>query len=356
MIRSSHIADVSSDSARWLIVTVQVVLAGYMQIAASYWDLEVHMVGGREGLFTPPHLTIMAGAIICAVMAWSVSRYTQLYRAHDQEAVRYARMVFWAVSVQFICFGLDEIWHRSFGPDSFIWSPPHIAIITGCAVSMLAFAKLAARLTHEPVSTLVSGALRGIALFTWLFLISEAEFPHEHTSTGLWSFHSDGTVHPHISPPYAMLLIGPFVLFILGLVGEREDRRRWATEVFTVVLTYTVARWLTLGLLTFTPLPPVGPPLVILAVIPFVLARFGNLPRLTGAALFLPVLWAAELTFGTHFAGGIATASRWGLAIAWLASLGAYQLAHRLTARQTAMPTQEPKSDVWKAPPEPVDM
>lgn len=116
------------------------------------WDIQWHVAIGRDSLFIPPHLMVMvaffAGLLLsCALIAYE----TRLRRAGVQAAGVMSIGPFSAPAPTFgIFFGyagalfaalFDEAWHRIFGIDSTLWSPPHILIML--STSMVDFSLLA---------------------------------------------------------------------------------------------------------------------------------------------------------------------------------------------------------------------
>ena len=109
---------------------VATVLAMLMRFGA-FWDAQWHWSVGRDSFFIPPHLMIYTGTaligLLSLVMAWNSS-------------VRRGRMsaIFWSWITQLLGVALmvsaapfDDLWHRLYGLDVTIWSPPHLVGIVG---------------------------------------------------------------------------------------------------------------------------------------------------------------------------------------------------------------------------------
>ena len=111
-----------------------------------YWDVPTHIDNGRDpGPFAnSSHLLIIAGLSGIA-LAGVVS--VLLGRDDDEGSVRIARgwhapaggvlmLICGAIAVA--GFPLDDVWHRLFGQDVTLWSPTHLQMVGGAALSTLA--------------------------------------------------------------------------------------------------------------------------------------------------------------------------------------------------------------------------
>lgn len=104
------------------------------------WDIQWHVVIGRDDLFIPPH--IVAGMAYVGGLALSLAALT--YETWlDRQGKRLTGVIrlggiatspaFLAVAVSFLAgtffTGLDDQWHRLYGLDATLWSPPHLLIM-----------------------------------------------------------------------------------------------------------------------------------------------------------------------------------------------------------------------------------
>jgi len=116
------------------------------------WDIQWHVAIGRDSLFIPPHLVVLvaftSGSILSLI--W-IAYETRLRRAGIQVGGAMQLGPFSAPAATFGIFlgyagalmaaVFDEAWHRIFGIDSTLWSPPHILIMI--STSMVDFSLLA---------------------------------------------------------------------------------------------------------------------------------------------------------------------------------------------------------------------
>ena len=104
-------------------------------LLGGYWDDAWHTERGRDTFFILPHVFIYAGvALVGAALTVWVAQSTRrggLREAFGRPAVRLAAI---SVGVTLASGPIDDIWHRAFGRDAVIWSPPHMLGIVGTMV------------------------------------------------------------------------------------------------------------------------------------------------------------------------------------------------------------------------------
>lgn len=122
--------------ARWAAVQQRTVLFVLTIIATltrtgAYWDVQWHAVVGRDSFWIPPHDLIYGGVALSGLLSLFVV-------ARDRYALRWARPIPWPWLAMMAGAGLlvsaapfDDLWHRRFGIDVTIWSPPHMVGVIG---------------------------------------------------------------------------------------------------------------------------------------------------------------------------------------------------------------------------------
>jgi hypothetical protein len=124
-----------------------VVVAGVsLQVAVlgMYWDIGYHIDHGRdEGVFTAPHMLIVAGlqGIVLAALLHGRMRGPQ---ARNERRLPLGLSMSPGGIVLLVCggvallgFPLDAFWHALFGEDVTLWGPTHLFMIGGAGVSTL---------------------------------------------------------------------------------------------------------------------------------------------------------------------------------------------------------------------------
>lgn len=104
-----------------------------------YWDVAWHVDLGRDDeLFTPSHTMILIGLNGLVFAAGIAVLFANLERTGRLRVPRSA-LVLGALGVgASAAFPLDELWHRAYGVDVTLWSPTHLQLIAGGALSPIA--------------------------------------------------------------------------------------------------------------------------------------------------------------------------------------------------------------------------
>jgi hypothetical protein len=110
-----------------------------------YSDVAYHIAYGRdEELFTPPHVAILIGLTLILVAAVVAVVYATLTRVPTKLRLGSVRVPWSALPLGVIGVGavtgfpVDELWHQQYGVDVTMWSPPHLMMILGAAITGLA--------------------------------------------------------------------------------------------------------------------------------------------------------------------------------------------------------------------------
>lgn len=110
-----------------------------------YTDVEWHVGLGRDDdLFTSPHTAILLGLVMIACAAPAGAIVAAQRRRRDGAHIGPFRLPWSTVpllalgTAALIGFPIDELWHRRFGVDVTMWSPPHLIMILAASFSGLA--------------------------------------------------------------------------------------------------------------------------------------------------------------------------------------------------------------------------
>jgi hypothetical protein len=110
------------------------------------WDIRWHVLIGRDSFWIAPHLLTYAGVTLTALLALGIlARDTGRARRGqaDPDVVRAAgltgtpgwHLAWWGMVVTIAAAPLDDLWHRLFGIDVTVWSPPHLLGLAGAQVN-----------------------------------------------------------------------------------------------------------------------------------------------------------------------------------------------------------------------------
>lgn len=105
---------------------------GWLGFPGLLWDVAWHRSIGRDTFFSPPHFLMYAGVAASGLASgWALT----LGRRHRPPAG--LRLAGLGVAICVAGAGLDEAWHRWFGKDVNLWSPPHLVGLGGAALIAL---------------------------------------------------------------------------------------------------------------------------------------------------------------------------------------------------------------------------
>jgi len=152
-----------------------------------YWDVAWHVDYGRDKqVLTPPHiliLTALTGLMVVAVVAIAVATAT----AADVR-LRFGRwrvptsalllLVFRAGGL--VAFVLDDLWHKAYGVDLSLLSPPHLGLLASGSLSAVALWLMLREGRTESGPTPAGRALHVITLASMLIAFStyQGEFDY----------------------------------------------------------------------------------------------------------------------------------------------------------------------------------
>ena len=117
-----------------------------LAVFGFYWDVATHIDNGRDaGPFAnPSHFLIIFGlagialAGIVALLLGSEDSSTSVRIRDGWYAPLGGVLLLVCGGIAVLGFPLDDVWHRLFGQDVTLWSPTHIQMVGGAALSTLA--------------------------------------------------------------------------------------------------------------------------------------------------------------------------------------------------------------------------
>jgi hypothetical protein len=96
------------------------------------WDIQWHITIGRDSFWIPPHVMTYAGVAAVAGLSFGVLLGERLRRIAPSPGFRLAAG---GVAITLAAAPVDDLWHRLFGIDTTLWSPPHLMGILGGIVN-----------------------------------------------------------------------------------------------------------------------------------------------------------------------------------------------------------------------------
>ena len=130
--------------ALWAIVVAKAVAGWGVQ-----WDIQWHIRIGRDSFWIAPHVMTYAGVsgvvlLSFGVLAWDTWRRRGTRIAADEMTVMGItstpgfHLAAWGIALTVLAAPIDDLWHRLFGLDVTLWSPPHLLGLLGSLINSAA--------------------------------------------------------------------------------------------------------------------------------------------------------------------------------------------------------------------------
>ena len=243
-------------------VLFAVALLKLFNFIGGAWDIQWHVAIGRDSLWIPPHLMVFLAFISGLAIVVVMIAYETGLSIAGQEMAHTSRLgrlrapgayfgILFGYAAALLAGVIDELWHRAFGIDATLWSPPHLLIMLATMIVdfslMFGLTASARRLGYR--FTWRSPLFWGIVI-TGAYTYEAAHFQmgeafiigHRHGGAGLY-----GLLFP--------ILIGAFLP--LSLVATiRLARRAWVvllTAGLALALQYVATGIAALGFAILKP-------------------------------------------------------------------------------------------------------
>src|SRR6184192_4123192 len=145
-------------AALWGLLGAKVVSSWGVQ-----WDIQWHTLIGRDSFWIAPHLMTYAGVVAATTLSPSW-RGGDVVRVLGLTGTRGFHLAAWGIALTVLAAPIDDLWHRLFGLDVTLWSPPHLLGLLGAAINTLGCFCIArevypAGTRARQVAVVLSGAL-----------------------------------------------------------------------------------------------------------------------------------------------------------------------------------------------------
>lgn len=154
----------------WTLVGAHVLSAWGTQ-----WDIQWHLRIGRDSFWIAPHVMTYSGVTLMVLVSWGLLAWTSWRTLHGRAERGWLRvagitgtrgwhLAAWAIALTVLAAPIDDLWHRLFGLDVTLWSPPHLLGLLGAVLNAMA-GWLVAREAYPAagrgrvVATIVAGGL-----------------------------------------------------------------------------------------------------------------------------------------------------------------------------------------------------
>ena len=112
------------------------------------WDIQWHLLVGRDTFWIAPHLMMYGGITAGLLVAFGVlaldtaaagrgARPPGAITIVGVTSTRGMHLAAWGLALVVLAAPIDDLWHRLFGLDVTLWSPPHLLGLLGSAINTL---------------------------------------------------------------------------------------------------------------------------------------------------------------------------------------------------------------------------
>ena len=215
----------------WALVAAKIVAGWGLQ-----WDIQWHIRIGRDSFWIPPHMLMYAGVTAIALLSFgTLARDTWRRRGRPAGEGEMAVMgcvstpgfhlAAWGVALTVLAAPIDDLWHRLFGIDVTLWSPPHLLGFFGSFINSAGCLLIAQEVyprgsRARQAALIVSAAL----LLLGLTVVMQQAFSVAYVHGGL-AFHLYAILGTLVfSLPYLLasrlsgLRAAPVLVFVVALV------------------------------------------------------------------------------------------------------------------------------------------
>jgi hypothetical protein len=213
------------------------VLLVVILILGSSWDGDWHGRVGRDSFWIPPHLMMYSSITLFGLVALGITVWTTLNEPRDAsgmlrlfglQAPLGVALMGIGVVVALLAAPFDDLWHRTFGIDVSVWSPPHFTGWAGFIVSLIGvqiaivqeWPGLARGWQGVPLLGQVAFMLAagGVLRHTTVATLPGASYSFWQSDTQLNEVH---IIHPFLFALAASLFMVPAITAIRRVAGRR---------------------------------------------------------------------------------------------------------------------------------------
>ena len=217
-------------AALWTMLAAKLVAGWGVQ-----WDIQWHVLIGRDSFWIAPHVMTYAGVAAAVLISFGVLAFDTLRRlftgrqpAGTAQFLGFTgtlgfHVAAWGIALTVLAAPIDDLWHRLFGLDVTLWSPPHLLGLIGAAVNTFACLLIAREVyPHERWRRHIACFIAAASFYGTIATVLQPSGRFAYLYGGLWFY------------TYPML---GALLVPLGLVTPtRLIGRRWAALAILAVM------------------------------------------------------------------------------------------------------------------------
>src|SRR5713101_197178 len=214
-------------AALWGLLGAKVVSSWGVQ-----WDIQWHTVIGRDSFWIPPHVMTYAGVVVMVMLSFGVLagmtlrpswRGDDVVRVLGLTGTRGFHLAAGGIALTVLAAPIDDLWHRLFGIDVTLWSPPHLMGILGAVINSWACLVIAREVYPEGGrARLAAMVLTGAGLYGSLHLVIDPSFRIAYLYGGIRY--------------YTFAMLGGLLLPLALVPTARLSGLRWAPVLSLVAV------------------------------------------------------------------------------------------------------------------------
>ena len=178
-------------AALWTLLAAKLVTGWGVQ-----WDIQWHVLIGRDTFWIAPHLMTYAGVTLAGLISFGLLGWDTLRGGPPAGGMRIAGLIStrgvhlaaWGMALTVLAAPIDDLWHRLFGLDVTLWSPPHLLGIAGGVVNSWGILLMAGELYPAGSGRLAALLLGGASLYRGLHLTVEPATLTAYARGGVFFF------------------------------------------------------------------------------------------------------------------------------------------------------------------------
>jgi len=192
------------------------------------WDIQWHVTIGRDSFWIPPHLMTYAGVSAVVMLSFGMLvldtwRGTGAVRVLGLSSSRGFQLAAWGIAVTILAAPIDDLWHRLFGIDVTLWSPPHLMGIMGVVINGWACLTIAREVyPGSPLARIAAMVVTGAGLYGSLHLTVDPTFRLAYLYGGVRF--------------YSFAVLGALLLPLALVPTARLTKNRWAPVMALVLV------------------------------------------------------------------------------------------------------------------------
>jgi len=171
------------------------------------WDIRWHLSIGRDSFWIPPHLMTYAAVATLAIVSLGVlaletwtargRRRPGTLSVAGLSGTRGFHLAWWGIALTILAAPIDDLWHRLFGLDVTLWSPPHLLGLAGAQINTLGVLLTALECWAATARARAVALAAGGALLLWAFQVlmdQGVQVAYRHGGVGFFTWPILGSV------------------------------------------------------------------------------------------------------------------------------------------------------------------